>query len=57
MFTECTIQYDTKKWGDIYVFCRKTSLVFLFFFFIGRKNHEFIINGRFVGINIEESGF
>ena len=28
MFTECKIQYDTKKWGDIYVFVEKQILVY-----------------------------
>ena len=28
MFAECTIQYDTKKWGDIRVFVEKQILVF-----------------------------
>ena len=28
MFAECTIQYDTKKGGDIYVFVEKQILVF-----------------------------
>ena len=26
MFAECTLQYDTKKWGDIYVFVEKQIL-------------------------------
>ena len=29
MFAECTIQYDTKKGGDIYVFIEKQILVTL----------------------------
>ena len=31
MFAECTIQYDTKKGGDIYVFVEKTNSSFSFF--------------------------
>ena len=30
MFAECTIQYDTKYGGNIYVFVEKQILVFLF---------------------------
>ena len=37
MFAECTIQHDTKKRGDIYVFVEKQSLV-MFLFLIRKKN-------------------
>ena len=26
MFPDCTVQYDTKQWGDVYVFVEKQSL-------------------------------
>ena len=32
MFAECTLQYDIKKWGDIYVFVEKQIPVIFFGF-------------------------
>ena len=42
MFAECTIQYDTKKWGDIYVFVEKQILVIIIIIIIniiGEEGH------------------
>ena len=41
MFAECTIQYDTKKGGDIYVFVEKQILV-LFVLAVGKQYFDFI---------------
>ena len=46
MFTECTIQYDTKKWGDIYVFVETQILVFFLFFFQNTGHFMEIVSDR-----------